>query len=263
MPEILRQLLDPDRWPVFVLITARLGGLMLTAPLWSMTTMPRSVRAAITVVLAGVLLPLAPTVALPEQMIELPLPVALEIVVGLVIGLTATVLVQGAALAGEVVSLQMGLSMGGALAPLPDLPIEGVAQLYSHLAVLIYVSLGGHLVLLQGLAESLRALPPGAPLGLVQGGSAMAGLVGALFGSALGVAAPVMVTLLMVNAALSVLSRAVPQLNAMMVSLPLTIGVGLVTLGLALPLVGGAIAGWMTGLPSDVARALGAFTPGP
>jgi flagellar biosynthetic protein FliR len=68
-----------------------------------------------------------------------------------------------------------------------------------------------------------------------------------------------MVTLLLVNVALSILSRAVPQLNAMMVSLPLTIGIGLLMLGLALPLLAATVTGWMHGLPEVVAGVTGAF----
>jgi flagellar biosynthetic protein FliR len=259
MPDFMAHVLAPDRWPMFVLITARIGGLMLTAPLWSMTMLPHGARAAITVLLATLLLPLAPHRPLPEQVIELPLPLAIEMVIGLAIGLTAAVLVQGIALAGEVLALQMGLSLGPALAPMPDVPVSGVGQIKSFLALTIYLAAGGHVIMLQGLAESLSALPPGAPLELANGAGAAALFSGALFGTALKAAAPVMVTLLLTNLALAILSRAVPQLNAMMVSLPLTIGVGLVTIGLTLPRVTGAIAGWMHGLPASVAHVLAGF----
>ena len=256
-------LLDPGAWPTFVFVTARLTGLMLTAPLWSMTAMPRTVRAAVTVVLALLLTPLAPRVTLPDQLLELPMPLALELVLGIGIGLAAAVLVQGASLAGEVISLQMGLSLGPALASVPELEVPSVGQLQSLLALFIYVAVGGHLVLLRGLAESLHTLPPASALDLAGGADLAARLGGALFTSALGAAAPVMVTLLLVNVALAILARAVPQLNAMMVSLPLTIGVGLLMLGLALPLLAAAVAGWMHGLPAGVAGVTAAFRPRP
>jgi flagellar biosynthesis protein FliR len=262
MPNPLAQAFDPAVWPTFAFVSTRLGGLMLAAPLWSMTAMPRSIRAAVTVVLALLLTPLAPRVALPAEVMQLPLPMAMELVIGLAIGLTAAVLVQGAVLAGEVVSLQMGLSLGAALGGNPDLEAEGVGQFQQLLALFLYVGVGGHLLLLKGVAASLQALPPGAPLELATGGGAAASLFGTLFTSGLSIAAPVMVTMLLVNLGLATLSRAVPQLNAMMVSLPLTIGVGLVALAAAVPLVAYAIAGWMNGLPADVTRVLGAFQPG-
>ena len=221
MTDALTAMLAPQRWPTFVLITARLSGLMMTAPLWSMTALPRVVRGAITVVLAAVLLPLADPARVPEHVLELPFPVASELLVGIVIGLAAAVLVQGASLGGEVLSLQMGLSLGPALAPMPEVPISGIGQLQSMLALLVYVGMGGHLMLIRGLADSIRVLPPGTLVGF-EGGRTAIELAGGLFASALRTAAPVMVSLLLGNLALAVLSRAVPQFNAMMVSLPLS-----------------------------------------
>lgn len=259
MPDFLNQAFAPDRWPVFVLISARVAGMMFAAPLWSMTALPHQARAAITVLLSLLLLPLAPALAAPERVLDLPIPLAIELVIGIAIGLTAAVLVQGVALGGEVLALQMGLSLGPALAPTPDIPVSGVAQIKTFLALVIYLGAGGHLVMLRGLADSLAVLPPGAPLNLAGGAGQAAMFCEALFGSALRAAAPVMVALLLSNLALAILSRAVPQLNAMMVSLPLTVGVGLVTIGLTLPVVSGAVARWMGALPASVDRMLAGF----
>jgi flagellar biosynthetic protein FliR len=252
MPPFLNQVMAPQNWPTFVLLTARLTGLMLAAPLWSMTALPRAARAAITVVLATLLLPSAPKTALGDRVLDLPLPMAMELVVGIVIGLTGAVLIQGVTLAGEVISLQMGLSLGPALSPMPDLQAPGIGQLKGLLALAIYVGVGGHLLLLKGLADSLQVLPPGTSMNLELGGRAAASMVGGLYTSAVQAAAPVMVALLMSNAALALLSRAVPQINTMMVSLPLTIGIGLVMLGTALPIVASIVTGWMRELPAGV-----------
>jgi flagellar biosynthetic protein FliR len=138
-----------------------------------------------------------------------------------------------------------------------------MAQIKTMLALFLYAATGGHLVLLAALAGSLRQLPPGSPVDLAAGAQAAATLAGTLFACAIAAAAPVMVTLLLVNAALAMLNRAVPQLNAMLVSLPVSVAVGLVTLALALPGIAGVMHGWMTALPGRVADALGAFAPAP
>jgi flagellar biosynthetic protein FliR len=263
MPDSLTRLMAPELWPTFVFITARLSGLMLVAPLWSMSALPRAARAAIIVALSVMLLPIAPRVPVPEQVLDLPVPIAMELVVGIVIGLTAAVIVQGVALAGEVVSMQMGLSLGHALAPMPEAQLSDVGQIKSFLALLIYVSVGGHLVLFRGLADSLRVLPPGLPMDLAAGGRSAAMMVGTLYSCAVRAAAPVMVTLLLANVALAILGRAVPQVNAMLVSFPFTIGVGLVMLGAALPIIAWAIGGWMQGLSATVAGAVASFRAAP
>lgn len=261
IPDFLSAAFQPSAWPTFVFLTARLSGLVLIAPLWSMTALPRRARAALLMLLACLLLPHAPRVEMPASVLELPVPLAMEMVLGLTIGLAAAVIVQGAALAGEVISLQMGLSLGPALAPMPDLEQSGVAQLQSLLAILIYVAVDGHLQLLRALADSLIAFPPGAPLALEGGGEGAVRMVGALFSGAVRAGAPVIVALLVSNVALAILSRAVPQLNAMMVAFPLTIGVGLIVLGASLPFMAGGLATWAGALSGTVTHALGAFTP--
>lgn len=259
LPDFVTQAFAPQNWPTFVFVSARLGGLMLAAPLWSLSTIPPQVRAAVTVVLALLLLPVTPRVELSGQVLDLPIPLVMEVVVGLAIGLTAAVLVQGVALAGEVVSLQMGLSIANILAPDPDLQVPALGQLKTIVALLIYVAVGGHLIMLQGLAESLRVLPPGRPFDFVPGAGATMQLFGTLFSTAVRAGAPVMVTMLLANSALALLSRAVPQLNAMMVGFPLTIGIGLLAAGASLPYVGAVISEWMRGLPNSVEVVLRSF----
>jgi flagellar biosynthesis protein FliR len=258
--DFVQHALAPERWPVFALITARLTGLFLVAPLWSMTALPAPTRAALTVVLGALLLPMAPAVPLGEHVLDLPLPVAMELLIGLVIGLTAAVVTQGAAFAGEVAAVQMGLNITPALTPAPDLTESGIGQLQGMLALFVYVAVGGHHALLRGLADSLRSLPPGAMVDLTRGAQVAAMLPRALFECALSCAAPVMVTLLVVNVAMAILSRAVPQLNAMMVAFPLSIGLGLLMTGLSMPVVAGVIAAWMDRLPGAVTRVLAGFT---
>lgn len=263
-PALLNGALAPELWPTFALLTARVGGLMLTAPLWSMAALPRAVRAAVAVLLAVVLLPTAPRAVLPEEPIGLAIPVAMELLVGLLIGLVAAVIVQGVALAGEVISIQMGLSLGNVLAPSPDLPVSGVGQLQGFLALLIYAGIGGHLMLLRGLAESLSVLPPGGPMALSRATEPVTHLAGTLFTSALRAAAPVMVTLLLTHVAIAILSRAVPQINALLLSFPITIAVGLLMLWASMPFVASAIQTWTGGIPGALETTLGSLrsTPG-
>ena len=252
VPDFLGAALTPEKWPTFALLTGRLGGLMMTAPAWSGTTMPRLIRTALTIVLAILLLPAAPAAAMPDHVLDLPLPMAAEIAIGVVIGLSAAVLVQACGLAGEVMSMQMGLSIAPALAPVPEMQVVGVGPITTTLAILIYLSLGGHLMLLRAFAESLHTLPPGAGIEFTGGGPVAVALAGQLFSCAASVAAPVMVTLLLTNIALAILSRAVPQLNAMMVSFPLTIGVGLIMFAVSLPNVSTVVARWVQELPASV-----------
>lgn len=264
-PDFLQTVTAPQHWPTFLLVATRLTGLMFTAPLWSMAMLPRMARASLIVVLSALLLPAATQGAVPpsEHVTELVLPFASEMAIGLVIGVTGAVLVQGVALAGEVMAQQTGLGLAPTLAPLPDLQESGIAQMATLMALFVYVAVGGHLVLLQALGDSFQALPAGGMPDLASGGRHAAAIAGRLFGCALAAAAPVMVALLLTNLAIALLARAVPQMNGMLVSFPITISVGLAAFGTALPVISTAVARWLGQLPADAAAAVQALARTP
>lgn len=255
------QLLAPWAWPGFVLISTRLTGLVLVAPFWSMFGVPRTVKGAVVVVLAGVLLQGAPRVAYPDHPLELALPLATEFIVGVTIGLVAAALQHALTLASEVVALQTGLSFGQLFTGSVENGGPALTQLYGYLGLTVFVALGGHLILLEGLAGSLRTIPPGT-LGQLGGGSDVAlAAMGTLFSNAIQVAAPVSVTLTVTNLAMAILSRAVPQLNAMAMAFGISIGLALLMFGAALPILVRVVGRWVGGLPDAVDAVIGAFAP--
>lgn len=252
----LDALLAPGAPGTLVCVLTRLGGMMFTGPLWSVAALPRAGRAAVLVVLALVLLPATPPARLPEDPLAVPFVLAGEMAIGVAIGLLAAAFVQGAALAGEFASTQMGLQLAPALAPMPEAQQAGIAQLQSLLAVAVFLHLDGHLALVSGVADSLRVLPPGTVLHVEAFAPAVqrAGLV--MFETALRVGAPVLGTLFLTNLAMAVLGRAVPHLNAMVVALPVATAAGLVMTAIALPLVAHVVGGATDALPASIARML-------
>ncbi len=260
MPGLL-ELLGPLDWPAFVLVSARVSGFFLAAPLWSTTGMPRSLRGSVAVVLSVVLMPLViPVAPLPDDMATTAFVLAGETLLGLAIGLTGSLLIHGVTVAGEVASLQMGLSLGQALGTVPEGATVGVGQLKGYFALLLYLSLNGHLVLYQALASSFTAVPAGRAVLGVSGGLEVALLAGSVFSTGVRVAAPIIVALLLANLALAILGKAVPQLNVMMLSFPVMISIGLVTLGASLPFLARFLTGEIAGMPDQVQATIRAFT---
>ncbi len=257
----LVELLAPVAWPTFVLVSARVVGLMLVAPLWSMAGIPATIRGAIAVALSLALVPTVRPVTLPPDFVAWPFPLAGELVLGLAIGLTGAFLMHGVALAGEVASLQIGLNLGQAISPMAEVGAEGLGELKSLAVLALFVTLGGHLALVRGLGESLQAIPPGTALDLPRGARAMVDMAGGVFATAVRAAAPLMVALLLANLGLAILARAVPQMSAMTVSFPITAAVGFVVFGASLPFLGRMVAGWTGGLDGRLAAVLAAFAP--
>ncbi|HET9064830.1 MAG TPA: flagellar biosynthetic protein FliR [Gemmatimonadales bacterium] len=261
MNTALLEFLSPIQWPLFALVSARVVGLLLVAPLWSMQAIPARIRAAMAVMMSLALLPTAGRVTVPFTG---PLPILSivnELLLGLAIGFTAAVFMHGLTVAAEVVSLQMGLSLGAAFGGSTEGGAPGIGQLYGRFTLVLFAGLGGHVILLSGVAASLIAIPPGQGLDFSTGATALVTLGGTVFSVAIRVAAPVMVALLVTNLALAVLNRAVPQLNTMMVAVPITVAVGLITIGGTMSLVGGEVTRWVAGLDDSALRIIAAFRP--
>jgi flagellar biosynthetic protein FliR len=257
----LLDLIGVKDWPLFVVVSARVAGLFLAAPLWSMTSLPRSVRSGAAVLLSVALLPsVRMTSPLPDDMLAMSAVLGGETLLGLAIGLTGALMMNAVVLAGEVTSIQMGLSLGQALGSLPEGATVGVGQLQGYFALLIYLGLNGHLTLYQGLAHSFQVVPPGQALVGTLGGRSLVDLTGSVFSAAVQAAAPILVALLLANLALAILGKAVPQLNVMMVSFPVTISLGLLTLGAGLPLLASFLGRDVAGLPETIDRTVQAFT---
>jgi len=253
--------LDPARWPLVALISARVIGLLLIAPVWSLRPVPVRVRGAAAVVFSAGLLPVAIQVT-PVAGPEAPLlALVTEFLLGLTIGLAAGIFLYGLSVAAEVVGLQMGLSLGAAFGGLTDMGAPGIGQVYQQFALGIFVVLGGPVLLISGLAKSMLLIPPGTAMDFDGGARAAVALAGDVFRIAIHVVGPVMVTLLVTNLALAVLNRAVPQLNTMMVAVPVTVAVGLVAIGATLPLAAGVVSHWARGTADSAVRVIGPFVP--
>jgi flagellar biosynthetic protein FliR len=257
----LTEALAPDRWPAVVIIGARFTGLMFVDPLWSMTPAPSQLRAALVALFTIAVLPSVGTIPLPPDAMGWVAPIASELLLGLAIGLVAAIFLAGIALGGEVASIQMGLNLNAAVTGTADGSVAGVGELERRLAATIYVALGGHIVLLAGVAHSLMVIPPGSAIALGAGGQAVATLAGTVFATAARIAAPMIVTLLLANLAIGVLARAVPQLQSFAAAFPITLGLGFLVCGATLPFLAHSVTAWVSALPRAVADVTNAFVP--
>lgn len=253
--------LRPENWPMLALLSARVAGLMTVAPIWSMQMIPRRIRGAFAVTLTLVMLPLVSANVVVDRVESLLLVIGGELLLGILIGLTASVLLHAVRIGAEIVSVQMGLSIASQLLPGSADTGAGVGQLQSLMVLAMYVTVGGHLTLILGLHHSLEVIPPGMEMDMILGGGAFVAIVGTVFTTAVRVAAPVMVALVLTNVALAILGKAVPQLNVLMVAFPVMIGVGLIALGASLPFLASFTMRWVDVLPQTIDRVVGAFAP--
>jgi flagellar biosynthetic protein FliR len=226
----------PDPLP-FLLVAARLAGLVLVSPVLGHGVVPLRVRAGLVGVLALALAPAVAALSLetsPSAWTAVGL-VAVEGTVGVCLGLVAQLVLAGVQLGGQVAGVQMGFGVGSLVDPGDEVGAGLVAQWQQLLALLAFLVLDVHHTLLRALLESFRVAPVG---GVVLSRGVLASVVAegaALFAVGVRIAAPVLLVLLLVNGALALLARTIPQANVLAVGLPATVGVGLVVVGASLP----------------------------
>ena len=220
----------------FLLVLARIAGLVGTSPILGHLLVPLRVRAAFAVILAAALAPaVGAPVAAPTALWGLAGAVALESAVGAILGLVAQFIFAGVQLGGQMAGIEMGFGLDAIIDPQTHAHITVVAQWQQLLALLVFLALDVHHLLLRALLESFRIAPPGGLVVSAIGLHEAIALSGDLFAIGARIAAPVLIALLLTNGALGVLARTIPQLNVFVVGFPVNVGVGLVVLGASLP----------------------------
>ncbi|HQC73734.1 MAG TPA: flagellar biosynthetic protein FliR, partial [Candidatus Competibacteraceae bacterium] len=129
-------------------------------------------------------------------------------------------------MAGNLISLQMGLGFATAYDPQTAGQTAVISEFLGLLALLVFMAINGHLMVIATLAHSFTVLPVGASSPQANAWWSLASAGAVVFSSGLLLALPVLVALMISNLALAVLSRAAPQLNLMAIGFPLTIALG-------------------------------------
>ena len=225
---------DPTLW---LLVLARVAGLVLAAPVLGHLLVPVRVRVALAAILAAALVPAvgAAPFTPPADLWSLGAMLAAESALGVLLGLVAQFIFAGVQLGGQLVGIQMGFGIANLIDPQSHAQVTIIAQWQQLLTLLAFLVLDAHHLLIRALLESFRTAPPGA-VGLAAAGVGGAvGMAGDIFVLGARIAAPLLVVLLLTNGALGVLARTIPQLNVFVVGFPVNVGVGLLVLGASLP----------------------------
>jgi len=241
----------------FILVLARVGPLFLLAPPFSSPMVPPRVRGIIAV---GISVGLAPLALHGQHIPTDPLTLAALIVEGMLVGLgfafSFAVLFAAVETAGALADLGAGFSYGSLVDPVNGNQGGAISHVYSLVGLAVFLVIGGEAWVIRGLARTFQLVPlTSAPrIDTLVGGVEQ--VFSTVFTSAVEIAAPVLIALLITDAAFGVVSRVVPQLNVFAVGFPAKVAVALLLVGASLPFVAGWIAGQMS---TSVGAALGAL----
>ena len=219
-------------WPMI-----RISAFLLTAPFFSIRAVSVRIRVLLAVLLTWMVYPLTDWPLLdPFSAVGLR-EVFLQVFIGSLMGLLLQIVNAALIIGGQAISASMGLSMANMVDPnMGNVPV--IAQFLIICWTLIFVGLGGHVIVISLLLESFQVLPIGQ---MVQVKSLMAFTIewsSMMFLGAVMIGLPLMSSLLFINIGLGVITRAAPALNIFAVGFPAMILAGIVLLSLSMTSIG-------------------------
>jgi flagellar biosynthetic protein FliR len=230
--------IEPQLWAlIFVMI--RIGAAFVAAPVFGAVSVPVTVRVTLSGAI-GVLVLGTHSVVPPAQVFGFAtfLAVASEALIGLAMGFILQIAFAAPMLASEVIGISMGIGFASAIDPQNGRSSPALGQFFSIMLTLLFLSVNGHLVLVEMVVKSYDVLPVGAAWLSAAQLKNIAFFGGYTFTAGLLLALPVGFLLLCLNLVVGMLSRSAPALNLFAVGLPASLAVGVIALAMAFPAMG-------------------------
>ncbi|MFD1360353.1 flagellar biosynthetic protein FliR [Lentibacillus salinarum] len=227
------ELINLSALPVFLLIFVRIAAFFVTLPLFSYATIPTPFKIGFSFFLALIMYATVESPAVPIDQTYLLLLMK-EAVVGLLIGLLAYMILSAVQIAGGFIDFQMGFAIANVVDPQTGAQSPLIGQYFYILALMFLLSVNGHYLLIDGIFYSYQLIPPETFIPLQNNGDEMAQFIiqtfNQMFLIAFQMAIPIVGCLFLVDVALGIIARTVPQLNVFVVGLPLKIFVSFVAI---------------------------------
>lgn len=232
-------LVPVGEFQIFLIVLARVAGFMGAIPVFFSGQVPPQVKIGLIVSVTLVLFPVMSPFVNIENLtsVSFLLLIVSEVLLGLLLSLTARFIFTAVEFGATVIGYQMGFAAANVFDPQNERQISLISQFQNVFAILIFFAINGHHVFLRTAVHSYEFLPPGQ---FNYSGNAIPYLfelashmfqIGAQF------SAPVLAVLLLSGLILGILARIFPQLNVFMLSFPLNIGISFTVIALTLSML--------------------------
>ncbi|CAM3669048.1 flagellar biosynthetic protein FliR [Vibrio aquimaris] len=240
-------------WPFF-----RVGTVFISMPFFGDALIPVWVRSLLALSIVVVAAPLMPAMPAVDLFSFTSLYLAFEQAIwGLFFGLILHLLFSIFTTLGQTISMQMGLGMAIMNDPVNGMSVAILGRLFLIFSTLLFLSLEGHLIVIDVLIQSFTLWPVGS--GLTSASlKGVINIFGWMFASALALALPAIVSMLLANISFGVMNRAAPSLNVYALGFPMTMLLGLFSVLISIS----GVPGRYTILVNDTLRFLNQYMTG-
>jgi flagellar biosynthetic protein FliR len=213
-----------EDWPQYLtaalLVMIRLSGLMVFAPVLSSAAISTRVKAGFVIALTVLIAPAV--AAVPGARATLDMTAVLgELGVGLVFGLSLSLLNEALLFAGALLGMQFSFSLVNLMDPNSKVETPVLGQMLGWLGVLVVIGSGLDRSLLAAIVRSFSAVPVGHAAVQARTGAALLFMASGVFMAGVQLAAPVIAAALTVEVTIALVAKLAPQLPTMVVSVPL------------------------------------------
>ncbi len=216
---------------VFLLILARMSGMIIFNPILSRRNLPSAFKAglalAVTFVLAGTMFGTELQIFSAVQFIYIAIK---EFAVGWIYGFILQMFLSVVFIAGEVMDMQMGVSMSKIYDPSSNVQMPLSGSILNLMFFLLFFLTDSHLTLIRLTMASFQVIPVGAGTFNFAIGSFIANLFSSILSLSLKLALPVMAIEIITEASMGVLMKAVPQINVFVLNIQTKVFVGILVL---------------------------------
>lgn len=224
------------QFQIYLVVLARVAGFISAIPVFSSGQTPGQIKVGLSAMVSLVLFPIMAPQVPAEEFSAIPFLLLLisEVLLGGLLGLITRMIFTAIEFGATVIGYQMGFAAANVFDPQGERQLSLISQFQNVFAIMIFLAIDGHHVLLHGAAMSYEYLPPG-EFNLT--GNAVPYLIelsSHMFQIGFQFSAPVLAVLLLSGLSLGILARIFPQLNVFMLSFPLNITIAFVVIALTL-----------------------------
>ena len=159
-----------------------------------------------------------------------------EILIGFIIGLFFKFIFIGVMTGGSIIGYQIGFMFAMTFDKNEAAQISIVSQFWYIIAILFFLTINGHHMIINAFSESFEVIPLGNFNSHSVVGEMLIRYSAYMFIIAIKIASPIMITLFLIDMSLGAISKMMPTMNVFFVGMPVKTGVGLLMMGMSLPL---------------------------